>query len=110
VTKPATADRVGDDGALVADDRIFDPRLQRIPADRLKHPSRHEHDVNSRRPRSGDRRTSPRAENRVLADQGPVEVARDGVDLARKVPREVQPCGFVRKSTRALRSLAGRSL
>ena len=40
----------------------------------------------------------------VLRDQRAVEIAGDRVDVAREVLWEVQPCGFVRKSTRAVRS------
>ena len=59
------------------------------------------------RARRRDRRFRPRAEDAVLADQGAIEVAGDRCELAREVLREVQPCGFVRKSTSALRSLSG---
>jgi hypothetical protein len=58
----------------------------------------------------GDRRASACVQDSVLTDQCAVEIARDGVDLAWEILREVQPCGFVRKSTMALRSLGGRSL
>jgi hypothetical protein len=60
--------------------------------------------------RGGDRGLGSRRQERVLADERPVEVARERLDLARKVRREVQPCGFVRKSTSALMSSGGRSL
>ncbi len=110
VTKPAPADRLCDDRALVADDWIFDPCLKCIAADGLKHAAGHQHDVDTRGKSSRNRRTSSRAQQSVLTDQRAVEVACDGVDLAREILREVQPCGFVRKSTRALRSLGGRSL
>ncbi len=57
-----------------------------------------------------ERAARARAQDRVLADQRPVEVARDGLDVLREVGREVQPCGFVRKSTSAVRSDAGSDL
>ena len=54
------------------------------------------------------------AKHDVFADQRPVEVARDGLDVAREIGRELeaQPadCGFVRKSTSAWMSLAGSCL
>jgi hypothetical protein len=43
----------------------------------------------------------------VLGDQRPVEVARNRVDVVRKIGRKVQPEGFVRKSTSAVMSDAG---
>lgn len=46
-------------------------------------------------------------QQRVLADQRPVEIARDRFDGAWKVSWELQPCGLLRKTTRALRSDAG---
>jgi hypothetical protein len=66
--------------------------------------------MDARLQRVRDRNTRPRAQDRVLGDQRAVEVARDCVELAREVLREVQPCGFVRKSTSACRSDAGKSL
>ncbi len=60
--------------------------------------------------RGRDRRASPGPEQRVLTDQRAVEVARNGLDLAREVLWEGQPWGFVRKSTRALMSVGGRLL
>jgi hypothetical protein len=60
--------------------------------------------------RGGDRGLRPWAEECVLADERAVEVAGERLDLLRKVVREGQPCGFVRKSTSALTSFGGRSL
>jgi len=62
------------------------------------------------RTRGGNRGLRPWAEECVLADERAVEVAGERLDLLRKVLREVQPCGFVRKSTSALMSFGGRSL
>jgi hypothetical protein len=87
---------------LVADDRIVEPRFERIATHGLEHPTGNEHDVNSGRVRRGDRSTRPRSQQRVFADQRPVEVARDGLNLVREVGGESQPCGLVRKSTRSL--------
>ena len=110
VTEPASVHGVRDHCALVADDRLVDSCLHRVTADRLEHAPGHQHHVNSHSARSGDRRAGPGPQDRVLADQRAVEVARNGVDLAREVLRKDQPCGFVRKSTRALMSLGGRLL
>ena len=108
VPEPPPAHRLGHDRALVADDGILDARLERVRPDRLEHTPRDEDDVDSRRPRCRDHRLRARAQHPVLADQRAVEVAGHGPELAREVVREVQPCGFVRKSTSAVRSPAGR--
>jgi hypothetical protein len=63
--------------------------------------------VNPGRARGRDRATRARTERGVLADQRPVEVARNRLDLAGKVRRKLQPCGLLMKSTRSLRSEAG---
>ena len=108
MSQPVSADRICNDRTLVADDRILDARLECIAADRLEHAPGDEDDVDARLQRALDCRARARAQDRVLRDQRAVEVAGDRVDLAREVLREVQPCGFVRKSTRAVRSAGGR--
>ena len=110
VPQPPAADRVRDDGALVADERIVEPGLQGEGPGRLEHPSRHEHDVDPRCVGRAERAARPLVQDDVLADERPVEVAGDRRYVPRKVRREVQPCGLVRKSTRAFRSPAGRVL
>src|SRR5262245_55744426 len=107
VAEPASADRFRDDRTLIADHRVLDSRLQRVRPDRPEHPPGHENDVDPCRARGRDRGLRPRAEDAVLADQRAIEVAGDCLELAWEVLGEVQPCGFVRKSTSALRSLAG---
>jgi hypothetical protein len=58
--------------------------------------------------RALERPARPGVQGRVLADQRAVEVARDGVDLPRKLGGELQPpCGFVRNWTRASMSPFG---
>ena len=106
MSQPAPADGVGHDGALVADDRIVEARLQGVRPHRLEHAARDEHDVNPGRTRRRERGTRARAQHGVFADQRPVEIARNRIDRAREVVRELQPCGVVRKSTRSFRSLA----
>ena len=66
--------------------------------------------MDARRARGGNRGLRPWTQVCVLADERAVEVAGERLDLQRKVLREVQPCGFVRKSTSAFRSFGGRSL
>ena len=68
----------------------------RAAADRIRHVAR-----------STKRGARPRMEQRILADQRSVEVARDGLDGAREVTWELQPCGLLRKSTSAFRSAGG---
>jgi hypothetical protein len=55
--------------------------------------------------RAFERGTCARTQEAVLGDQGPIEIARDRFDVARKVRRQVQPDGFVRNCTSALTSL-----
>ena len=63
--------------------------------------------MDSRRVCRLERDARPVAQDDVLADQRAVEVAGDRRDVLRKVRRELQPCGLVRKSTRSFRSPAG---
>jgi len=56
--------------------------------------------VDAAGPRAGDRPSSARVELRVLADQRAVEVAGEGLDLAREVRGELQ-LPFVRNATSA---------
>ena len=107
VPKPPPRHRLRDDSALVADDRIVDSRLACIAPHGLEHAARDEDDVNPGGARRRDRAAGALVQHHVLADQRSVEVARDRLDMAREVGRELQPCGFVRKSTSALRSFAG---
>ena len=110
VSQPAPAHRLGDDRTLVADDGILQAGFECVPPHRLEHPAGNEDDMNPNRPRCGDRGTRPGMQQRVLADQRPVEVTCDGLDVAREILREVQPCGLLRKSTRSFRSAGGRDL
>jgi hypothetical protein len=57
--------------------------------------------VNAGHARRRDRLQRARMQQRVFADQRSVEVARDSLDLAGEVVRELQPCGLLRKSTSA---------
>ena len=47
VAQPAPARRLGDDGALVTDERIVEAGLERERSRRPEHPSGHEHDVDA---------------------------------------------------------------
>ena len=110
VPQPPSGDGLGDDGALVADDRIVDPGLERIAPHRLEHAAGDDDDVNTLRADRGDRRLRSRPQQHVLGDQRAIEVAGDRRQVAREVVRELQPFGFDRKSTRAVRSAAGSDL
>ena len=57
-----------------------------------------------------ERGSRPVVQDDVLADQRAVEVAGDRRDVLRKIRRELQPCGLVRKSTRSFKSFAGSDL
>ena len=66
--------------------------------------------MNTGRARRGESRPRSRVQQRILADQRPIEVARDRLDVAREIRREVQPCGLLRKSTRSVSWLSGSDL
>jgi hypothetical protein len=104
VPEPPAAARLCHDCALVANHGVIEPGLQRVGPHRPKHASGDEHDVDPRRARPHERVARLRPQDRVLADQGAVDVAGDRLDGAREVVRELQPEGFVRKSTSAFRS------
>ena len=82
------ADRVGDDRALVADDRIGDPGRLGVRPHRPEHPARHQHHVDPRVERGADRRPRPRPQLGVLPDQGAIDVAGERPDTARKAVGE----------------------
>ncbi len=99
-----TGHGVGDDGALVADDRIGDPGRERVAAHRLEHAAGDEQDVDPRRTGCRDRVAGPRTQHGVLADQRAVEVARERLHVAREVrgQRELRAQDFVvRNATRS---------
>ena len=81
--------RIGDDGALVADHRIVDPGLEDVRTDRAEHPARDDDHVDAGRAHRRDRGRGPRPQQRVRRDERPVEVRREGLDLAREVVREL---------------------
>ena len=70
--------RVGDDGALVADDGIVELRLPEVRQHRAEHASGHDDHVRSGRAYAFDRVAGVRAKHRVLCDQRSVEVEEDG--------------------------------
>ena len=90
VPEPPAAHRFRDHRALVADDGVVQARLEGVGPDASEHPPGDEDDVDSHRACGRDRGARPRAEDRVLSDQRPVEVARERLDVARKVRRESQ--------------------
>jgi hypothetical protein len=107
VTEPPSRLWLGDHGALVADDWVVDAGLECVRPYGLEHAAGDEDDVDPLVPEGADCGARARPQYGVLADQRAVEVAGDGLDVARKVVREVQPWGFVRKSTRACKSAGG---
>ena len=100
VAEPAAARRLGDDGALVADDRVVEARLERVRPDRPEHPAGDEDDVDPGRAGGGDRAPRALVQEAVLGDERAVEVARERVDRAGEVRRESQ-LPLVRNVTRA---------
>ena len=91
VAQELTGHRVGDDGALVAHDRVGDPGCERVAAHRLEHAAGHQEDVDARRLRRSDRRGGARAQHGVLADQGAVEVAGERLHVAGERRRQGEP-------------------
>src|SRR6266852_2297469 len=90
VAEELAAHRIGDDGALVADDRVVESGLDRVRPRRDEHASRDDDHVRARRADRGDRGARARVEHGVLGDQRPVEIAGEGGDPARKVGRQLQ--------------------
>src|SRR5581483_4723236 len=77
--------RVGDDGALVADERVVEARVVRVADGGLVHAAGHDQDVQSRLARGVDRALRTRPELDVLAYERPVEVARERAQAAREI-------------------------
>ena len=90
--------RVGDQCALVADDRLGPGE---VGAHRLEHASGDDDHVRAARPGSSERRARARPQHVVLRDQRPVEVARHRRDLGGEAGGELQDC-VVRNLTRSL--------
>ena len=90
VAQELPADRVRDDGALVADDRVVEPGGVAVRPHRAEHPAGDDDHVDPPpAPLQSPRECA--AELGVLADQRPVEVAGERLDAAREVRREDQP-------------------
>ena len=83
--------RVGDDGALVADDRIVDPRLLEIGEYAAEHAARDDDHVRPCGADAPDRLARVRSQHRVLRDEGAVEIDREGGDVRREGGRELEP-------------------
>jgi hypothetical protein len=81
--------RVGDDGALIADDRIGEPGFLQVREHRAEHAAGDDDDVDPRVDGASQGRARARPQQRVLADQRPVEIARERLDVPREVPRDV---------------------
>ena len=89
MTEKLACDRVGDDGALVADHRVVEARLDKIRADAAEHAPRDDDDVDTRGTDCCDRIARPGPEDGVLRDEGPVEVDREGGDVRGEGLREL---------------------
>jgi hypothetical protein len=81
--------RVGDDGALVANDEIVKLRLLEVRAHRSEHPPGDDDDMRAGRPRPSERVPGARPQHAVLGDQRPVEIECEGGDVRRKRGGEV---------------------
>jgi hypothetical protein len=91
VAQERTAARIGDEGALVANDRVVELRLLEVRAHGAEHPAGDDDEGNSERANGSNGLDRALREERVLADQGAVEIARDRLDRARKVSGKSQP-------------------
>jgi hypothetical protein len=83
--------RLDHGGALVADHRVGDARGGHVGADGAKHSAGGDEDADSGGARPVDRGLRSRPDHEVVADQRPIEVARDDLDVAREAVRERQP-------------------
>jgi hypothetical protein len=81
--------RVGDDGALVADDEIVELRLLEVRAHCTEHPPGDDDDVGAGRPRSLQCFPGAGPKDTVLGDQCSVEVECEGGDARRKPGRKL---------------------
>jgi hypothetical protein len=88
VAEELARDRVRDERALVADDRIVEARLFEVRTHGLEHPSRHDDHVRAGGTDCVDRSPRARAEHGVLRDQRAVEIDREGGDAVGEVGRE----------------------
>jgi hypothetical protein len=93
VEKELARRRVGDDGSLVADHEIVEPRLLEVGPHRPEHAPGDDDDVCACRPGPRERVLRPRAQHAVLGDQRPVEVQRERGDAPRESRREGERYG-----------------
>src|SRR5204862_3817208 len=84
VAQELAAARIGDDGPLVADDRVVEVCLQEIRQDRTEHAAGDDDYVDSGRLDARDRPARVRSQHGVLRNQRPVEVDREGGDVPGK--------------------------
>ena len=88
------------DGALVTDDRSREARLGDVRQDGAEHATGHDDDVQAGVACRRERLARAGAQHAVLADQRPVEIARERSSRARKMLGKVQLCGS-RNATRS---------
>ena len=101
--------RLDDGGALVTDQRLFDTGCLRVRQHRAEHASRRDQHVDAGRLGGSNRCERPRAQDTVLGDQRPVEVAGDRGDAAREVGRKDQVSRSSRRRTARRRRFPARS-
>ena len=85
--------RVDHGRALVADDRLADPRPLEVRLDRAEHPARRDEDRDSGRLRPRDRGERPIAQHRTPVDQRAVEVAGERLHGLREAVDDAQRDG-----------------
>jgi hypothetical protein len=81
--------RVGDDGSLVADDEIVEPRLFEVRPHCPEHASRDDDNMGAGRARPRECVSGARPQHAVLGDQRPVEIECESGDGRRKRGREL---------------------
>jgi hypothetical protein len=100
VAKKASARRLGDDRALVANDRVVDAGLFQVGTNRAEHPAGGDDDPHAGFFRGRDRRARARSQDAVFRDQRAVEIAGEDLYVLGKVARKGQLFGC-RNATRS---------
>ena len=89
VPQEVPAEWIGDERALVADDRVVEARRPQERQHRLEHPAGDDDHVRPGRADALDRSARARPQHEVGADQGAVEVDRERGDVAREARRQL---------------------
>jgi len=85
--------RIRDQGALVADDEIVEPRLLEVGTHRPEHAAGDDDHVRARGAGAAERISRARPQHTVLGDQRPVEIGREGGDPLRESSRKLDRYG-----------------